>query len=170
MDFTYLWKSAEFTDVTLLIGPDQAVLEDQRMKLHLGLMRIPSRGRGLELSSHMLTDFHLSEQSDGSCSSATSTVTSAALAGHVLSIPAHRVIICTGSGYFKSAISTITAAAAHKTPVGSFHPIIVLPEEDEQAALGVLQFMYTQKVASEHVTVARIMQMLMVGDTFYTFS
>lgn len=82
-------------------------------------------------------------------------------------IPVHRIILSTGSAYFKTAICTLIGdrAAVHgqrgKQP---FHPIIVVYNEDVEAARGVLQFLYTKTVDSKFTTTPQLMHVLLVNQ------
>lgn len=88
----------------------------------------------------------------------------------VLTIPVHRIILSTQSGFFETAISTLVGdrAAAVNGP-SSTHPLhliiaVLVHEDDVVAAQGVLQCLYTETVESIHLTAPRLMQMLLVSS------
>lgn len=177
-DVSDFWRSTDFQDATLLLSSDRLQLERSRAALQEtwnvslsecdGCRHSPKRRK--TAADPALSPSQPSEDGDAhvNCFEAiTGTEPCAASAqNQVLTIPVHRIILTSGSDYFKTAISTLIGDSACSTRTSlsrPIHPIIVVHEEDVDAAQGVLHYLYTQTVESVHSTAPRLMQLLLVS-------
>lgn len=117
-----------------------------------------------KLFSKIATRVKTFDQGGPSTTAAASDKAIASTAIHVQQIPVHRIILTTGSEYFRTAISTLVGHFPDVNGHEPMRPIIVLLEEDMEAAHGVLQFLYTQKLDRKFSTVPQLMRLLMVGQ------
>lgn len=90
----------------------------------------------------------------------------------VLKIPVHRFVLSSGSDYFDTAISTLIGestgalgGAFGSSPPHLAHPIILVHEENVEAAAAVLCYLYTEKINSVHRTAPQLLKMLLVSES-----
>lgn len=175
-DLTLFWKNPAFRDATVLLSSNREVLEQKRSAL-----QDSSRGASTSEAAQTATGLKKRKLKAGRvdftptpptcCTNSTSASPAAAssaepAAGEVLTIPVHRLVLTSGSEYFRTAISTLIGDSetgqGEASPRGR-HPIIVLHEEDVEAAQGVLEFLYTRSLASVHTTASQFMHLALVS-------
>lgn len=154
------WMSSEFHDATILLSSDLLLLEQTRSALQETLTANPKK-RKAPASKAKST-----RASKSSGPPAPPPPPAAVATGEVLTLPVHRIVLSLGSAYFKTAISTLigdSAAAGGRDSTRPVHPIIVVHEEDVEAAQGVLQFLYTKTLEDKFSTARDFMQLLVVS-------
>lgn len=169
-DVSCFWRNSEFHDATLLLGSDSLLLEHSRKALQetFDTASANTKKRKASPAARKSAKSTQDSRSTSSDSPATSSAAAAdpAATGEVLTIPVHRIVLSTGSEYFKAAISTLVgdrAEVAGQDVTRPFHPIIVAHEEDVEAAHGVLQFIYTKALDVSGSSAPQLMQLLMVS-------
>lgn len=161
------WMNSEFHDATLLLSSDRVLLEQHRVALQ-EIMNSNSSNPKKRKASPASNSKRSTRASSSASSSATAAAASppAAETGRVLTLPVHRIVLSLGSAYFKTAISTLIgdSSAANRQDAGCpCHPIIVVHEQDLEAAQGVLQFLYTKTLDSTFSSAVELMNLLLVS-------
>lgn len=160
------YKNLEFHDMTLLLGSDSVLLEQCHVALQATFhsahqtstlwARATARLARWQYCKNVMSCF---QRISGSASFEQAYFAGPAAPYLVEQIPAHRVILSSGSDYFKTALSTLVGQEEERL----CHPIIVLHEEDVKAAEGVLQFLYTKVLDSKYNTVPQLMTVMLVS-------
>lgn len=166
-DVSCFWMNAEFSDAKLLLSSDAVLLELSRKALHDTLntaaattkKRKPPAAKTPAKSPGAKPRASSTSETDAAAQPASAAIPEAT---RVLTIPVHRIVLSTGSDYFKTAISTLIGDSAGLDLARPFHPIIVAHEQDVEAAQRVLQFLYT-KVLEAGIDCRQLMHMLMVS-------
>lgn len=156
----YFWKNPEYHDFTLLLGSNMQMLEQELASLREHLNARAGRKTKRKADPADQTA-QLSKRTKSTSSSEAPAVPSTTASGQVLKIPVHRITLCTGSQYFKTAFATLLGdrnSTAH--PV---HPIMVIHEENTEAAEGVLQYLYTKAIDPSFCTARQLMNLLLVS-------
>lgn len=191
-DVSSFWRNSQFHDATLLLGSDRSLLEQRRVTLQaaLNLSTYKCEICKKDQKEHIpATDpdpckVHSADRIPVPCFQLTkrgtvSPKTLLNVAGNsdavayaatnpsqVLTIPVHRIVLSTGSLYFKTAITTLIGDRASPSDdclQHPLHPIIVIFEEDVEAAQEVLHCLYTKTVDSSYSTGPQLMQILLVS-------
>lgn len=162
------WKNREFSDSTLLLGSNQLQLEQCRVTLQEALTGTVLNGKAKPKRSPAAKTTKPRKRARGcqsQCDSSDApadlvTATASSESDQVTEIPVHRITLCTGSEYFRTAFRTLCGDshnAAHPT-----HPVIVVHEKDTEAAQGVLQYLYSKSVDTAFGTALELMRVLLV--------
>lgn len=186
-DVGVFYRNPEFHDAILLLGSESVHLERSRIAMQAAInsgKRTPLKcntdsGRPAAVWTYFIAAFisfvtyfmkGLNIAIPATCGFFRSAraASSAEPAADCLNyqIPVHRVILSAGSAYFKTAISTLIGHRAALNVQGTvlpFYPIIVVHEQNVEAALGVLMFLYTNALDSRLSTVSELMQLLLVS-------
>lgn len=164
------WNNREFSDSTLLLGSNQLQLEQCRVTLQeaLAVTVLNGKAKAKRRPGPAATQPRKRVKGcDSQCDSSDApadpiTAAASSESGQVIEIPVHRIALCTGSEYFRTAFATLCGDshnAAYPT-----HPVIVVHEEDTEAAQGVLQYLYTKSVdEAKFGTALELMRMLLVS-------
>lgn len=136
IDVSSFYRSLEFHDASLLLTSDSQPFQQGHVASS------GTAARSWRASS--------SRKADRSC-----TAASDCLIEHV---PVHQLVLSAGSDYLRAAIALIK-----QDPVRLGQPVIVLHEEDVNAAHGVLQFLYTQVLNSRFTTAPELLSVMLVS-------
>lgn len=167
-DASSFWRNSELHDATMLLSSDRLLLDHTHAALQDTLNHSsanPKKRKAASLASEPSCTQGSCNQSSGAPD--TDLAAASVAPGQVLSLPVHRIVLSLGSAYFKTAVSTLigdSAAADGQDLARPAHPIIVVHEEDVEAAQAVLQFLYTKTLDSSFSTAQELMRMLVVGD------
>lgn len=154
IDVSSYWKNSQFQDATLLLSSDRLLLEEHRSMLQAARKSSP----------------YSRDPSESLLSWSANHKAAAVGRGQVVMIPVHRIVLSNASEFFKTAISTLIGDSVNSFGEhleSSPNPIIVLLEEDTEAAQEVLHFLYTETLGLVSRTPPQLMQMLLVSGTVF---
>lgn len=176
----HYWKNPEYADATLLLGGNQAQLEQRRVSLYELLNSNTNNGEAKRKPGQAAKTAKSSKRAKG-CSSSdggssagataepcTATASPVAASDQILEIHVHRITLCAGSDYFRTAFATLLGG--NLNAARPIHPISLVHEEDTEAAQGALQYLYTRTVDSSFCTARQLMQLLVVSSCGITFA
>lgn len=171
MDLHGHWMNPEFHDATLILSSDRLLLEQSRLAAHARLNGSSNSSKKRRTDSVVEVAASANDNSRRSMRNPSHAHAPTPATALVLTIPVHRIILSTGSEYFRTAIATVLGDSTHSADrqgaacgcTQSCHPVIAVLEEDVAAAQGVLKFLYSKKLDSTSKSAPKLMRMLMVS-------